>query len=126
MEGKNGPATSLPLNAKISGQSKPNRNKENRYFTEDQAKHIYKKVELGNINNISTIKQEIDQGQELNRLGDTSGDINHCRELIANNAEEVGTFLSQMEQWSVLSNVVNYIQYNSHPKNFYNLNMSCK
>ena len=28
-----------------------------------------------------------------------------------------------MEQWSILSNIVNYIQYNKHPKNFYNLNI---
>ena len=26
-----------------------------------------------------------------------------------------------MNQWSILSNVVNYIQYNRHPKNFHNL-----
>ena len=28
-----------------------------------------------------------------------------------------------MEQWSILSNVVNYIQYDRHPRNFYNLNI---
>ena len=28
-----------------------------------------------------------------------------------------------MEQWLILSNVVNYIQNNRHPKNFYNLNI---
>ena len=28
-----------------------------------------------------------------------------------------------MEQWSILSNVVNYVQYNRHPKNFHNLNI---
>ena len=28
-----------------------------------------------------------------------------------------------MEQWSILSNVVNYIQYDRYPKNFYNLNI---
>ena len=28
-----------------------------------------------------------------------------------------------MEQWSILSNVVNYIQYDRHPKNFHNLNI---
>ena len=28
-----------------------------------------------------------------------------------------------MEQWSILSNVVNYIQYNKYPKNFQNLNI---
>ena len=31
--------------------------------------------------------------------------------------------LSQMEQRSILSIVVNYIQYDRHPKNFYNLNI---
>ena len=28
-----------------------------------------------------------------------------------------------MEQWSILSNMVNYIQYNRPPKNFFNLNI---
>ena len=40
-----------------------------------------------------------------------------------NNAEKTDTILSQMEQWSILSNVVNYIQYDRHPKNLYNLNI---
>ena len=29
-----------------------------------------------------------------------------------------------MEQWSILSNVVNYIQCDRHPKNLYNLSIS--
>ena len=29
-----------------------------------------------------------------------------------------------MEQWSILSNMLNYIQYNKHPKNFHNLGIS--
>ena len=29
-----------------------------------------------------------------------------------------------MEQWFIVSNVVNYVQYDKHPKNFYNLNVS--
>ena len=113
----------MPLNANIGGQIKSNRNKVTRYLMEDQAKHIYMKVESGNIINIATIKQEMDQDQELDRLDNTSGDINPYRELTVNNPEKVGTILSQMEQWSILSNVVNYIQYNRHPKNFYNLNI---
>ena len=40
-----------------------------------------------------------------------------------NNAEKTDTILSQMEQWSILSNIVNYIQYDRHPKNFNNLNI---
>ena len=75
---------------------------------------MYKKVESGNKINISTLKQEIDQDQELNRLDDTSGDINLYRELIVNNGEKGDTILPQMEQGSILSNVVNYIQYNRH------------
>ena len=26
-----------------------------------------------------------------------------------------------MEQWSILSNVINYIQYDKHPKNFHTI-----
>ena len=37
-------------------------------------KHINKKVEFGSIINIDTIKQE--REQDLERLDDTSGDIN--------------------------------------------------
>ena len=123
IEGKNGPSTFLPLNINIGGQSKPNRSRESTHLTEEQAKNIYQKVELVTITNIYTIKQEIDQDQELNRLDDTSRDINPYRELIVNNAEKVDTILSQMEQWSILSNVVNYVQYDRYPKNFYNLNI---
>ena len=95
----------------------------NKYLTEDQARHIYKKVESGSMININTLKHEIEKDQELNRLDDTSRDINPYRELIVNNAEKKETVLSQMEQWSILSNVVNYIQYDRHPKNFHNLNI---
>ena len=83
---------------------------ERNFLTEDQARHMYKKVESGNIINID-------------RLDDTSKDINPYRELIVNNAEKLETVLSQMEQWSILSNLVNYIQYDRHPKNFCHLNI---
>ena len=29
-----------------------------------------------------------------------------------------------MEQWSILSNTLNYIQYDKHPKNFHKLSIS--
>ena len=112
----------MPLNADIGGQTRPNnyKYKDNEYLTEDQARHVYKKVESGSIINTITLKQEIDQDRELNRLGDTSIPY---RELIVNNAEKTETVLSQMEQRSILSNVVNYRQHDRHPKNFYNLNI---
>ena len=73
---------------------------------------------------IQTLKQEIEQEQKLGKLDDTNGDIKPYRELIVNNMEKVETILSQMEQWSILNNVVNYVQYDKHPKNFHSLNVS--
>ena len=32
--------------------------------------------------------------------------------------------VAQMEQWSILSNMLNYIQYGRHPKNYHNLFIS--
>ena len=46
-------------------------------------------------------------------------DENSYRELIVNNTINIETTLSHMEQWSILSNVINYVQYDKHPKNFH-------
>ena len=76
---KNDPTTFLSLYVNIGGQIRSDKHKykENIYLTEDQARQIYKKVESGNIIDVNTLKQEIDQ--ELNRLDDTSRDINPYR-----------------------------------------------
>ena len=66
------------------------------------------------------MKEEIDPDvEELDRIDDNSGDENPYRELIVNNACKVESMLSQMEQWSILSNVINYVQYSKKPKNFH-------
>ena len=44
--------------------------------------------------NTDTLKQEIEQEQDLSRLDDTSGEVNPCRELIGNNPEKIETVLS--------------------------------
>ena len=80
------------------------KDKATKYLTEDQAEHIYKKVELGSIININTIKQEMDQ--DLDRLDDTSGEINPYWEIIVNKAVRDNIILSQMKQWSILSNII--------------------
>ena len=76
---------------------------------------------MGSVINIYTIKQEMDQ--KVDKMDDTSREINSYHEIIVNKAERDKTILSQMEQWSILSNVVNYIQYDRHPKNFYKLDI---
>ena len=110
----------------IGGQIVQNNyaHKESKYLSEEQARHVYKKVESGGTIDTNTLKQEIERVQELSRLDDTSGDINPYRELIVNNVEKVETILSQIEQWLILSNVVNYVQYDKHPRNFHSLNFS--
>ena len=49
--------------------------------------------------------------------------MNPYHEIITNKVEEENIITSQMEQWSILSNVVDYVQYDSHPKHFYDLDI---
>ena len=63
------------------------------------------------------MKEEIDQ--DIDKMDDNSGDENPYRELIVNNAGKVENTFSQMEQWSILSNVINYVQYSKNPRNFH-------
>ena len=84
---------------------------------DDQARHIYKKVESESVVNIDTVKQDI----EADKLGSNKideGKVNPYHEIITNKIEKENIFTLQMEQWSVLSNVVNYLQYEGHPKSF--------
>ena len=80
------------------------------YLTREQAKHIYKKVETGQTINVDTMKLEIKQEKQLNLMDDDNGVENPYRELIVNNAEKIEMQKTQMEQWSILSNFLNYVQ----------------
>ena len=86
-----------------------------------QTDFIYKQVELGSLINKETIREELDPEIELDKIDDNSGDENPYRELIVNNACKIENTLSQMEQWSILSSVINYMQYNKNPKNFHSV-----
>ena len=69
------------------------------------------------------MRREIDQDIELDKMDNTSGDENPYRELIVNNAGKIETTSSQMEQCSILSNVINYVQYDKHSKNFHTVSV---
>ena len=43
-------------------------------------------------------------------MDDDSGEVNTYRELVVNNAEKIEMQKTQMEQWSILSNSLNYVQ----------------
>ena len=44
-------------------------------------------------------------------MDDDNGEVNPYREFIVNNAEKIEMQKSQMEQWSILSNSLNYVQH---------------
>ena len=66
------------------------------------------------------IKEELDTDVELKRMDD-SEDENPYKELTVNNAGKIDSALTQIEQWSILSNVINYMQYNRNPKKFHSM-----
>ena len=63
IKGRNDPTAFLPLNTNIGGKIVQNSyvHKESKYQSEEQAKHVYKKVESGRMIDINTPKQETEK-----------------------------------------------------------------
>ena len=80
-------------------------------MTNNQARHIYIKVKLGDIINVDTSKQEIEEDKlGRNNIDDDDDDddddeVTPYHEIITNNIEKENIITSQMEQWSILSKV---------------------
>ena len=66
----------MPLNTKIGGPVKYVKDKKTICLTNDQARHIYKKVESEDIVNVDTIKQEIEE-DKLGRNNIDEDEVNH-------------------------------------------------
>ena len=111
MNGRDDTTTFLPLYSRIAGQ---NRDRDSptvgQYLTRYHTKYIYKKVETGEMINTDMIQQEIEEEKQLDRIDDTSRETNPYKELIVNNAEKIELLMTQMEQWSILSSMLNYVQ----------------
>ena len=78
---------------------------------------------MGEIINVNTIQQEMEQEEQLNKTDDTNGETNLYQEFIVNNAEKIEPLMTQMEQWSIFSNVLNYIQHDRHHTMNHTLNI---
>ena len=111
MNGESGTTTFLPLDSKIGRQVRNDRPSVGQFLTRKQADYTYKKIETGEVINTDMIEQEIKQEEQLNRIDDTNGETNQYCKLIVNNAEKIEPVMTQMEQWSILSKVLNYIQH---------------
>ena len=57
------------------------------------------------------MQQEVEEEKQLNKVDDDSGEENPYRELIIDNVEKPDVQKTQMEQWLILSNKLNYIQH---------------
>ena len=114
MNGRDSAMAFLPLDSKIGGWVSCDRPNIGRFMTREQASYVYKKVEMGEMINVNTIQQEMEQEEQLNKIDDTYGEANPYQEFIVNNAEKIEPLMTQMEQWSILSNVLNYIQHDRH------------
>ena len=111
MNGRDGSTAFLPLDSKIGGPHRYNHPTVGQFLTREQTRYIYKKVEAGEVVNTNMIEQEIKQERQLDKMDDTSREVNPYKELIVNNAEKIEPLMTQMEQWSILSNVLNYVQH---------------
>ena len=98
----------------IGGLVKYVKDKETICLTKDQPRIIYRMVELEGIVNVDTLKQE-----KLRKDNIDGDEINPYHNIIINNIDRENVITSQMEQWSIFSNVANYIQYDRNPKYFY-------
>ena len=56
-------------------------------------------------------------------MDDDNGEVNPYRELIVNNAEMIEMQKTQMEQWSILSNSLNYVQHSKFNSMDHSLNV---
>ena len=111
MNDRDGTTTFLPLDSRIGGQGRDDRPTVGQFLTREQTRYIYRKVETGQIINTDTIEQEMEQEEQLSKIDDTNGESNPYQELVVNNAEKIELLMTQMEQWSILSNVLNYVQH---------------
>ena len=57
------------------------------------------------------MEHEMEQEEQLSKIDDTNGETNPYQELVVNKAEKIESLMTQMEQWSILSNVLNYVQH---------------
>ena len=110
MNGRDDTTSFLLLDSRIGAQNEKGPTV-GQYLTRDQTRYIYREVEMGEVINTDTIQQEIEQEKQLSKIDDMNGEINPYREIIVNNAERTEPLMTQMEQWSILSNILNYVQY---------------
>ena len=122
VKGKNGPTIFLPSNCKIGGTFMNIRNYGDRYLTEDQARYVYKEVNVGKEINTETMKQEMKEEKSIKMEIDHSCD-NTYQKVILNKVNKKEKVSTQMEHWAILSDHVKYVKHDDRLETFHKLNV---
>ena len=104
VKGKDGTTSFLPINSKTGGKISYIKNKEAMCLSEKQANYVHKKVEGGKVINTNTMKHEIEQ--EIDREDD-----NPYKRVILNKVYKEEDKTPQMENWSIFSDSIRYVQH---------------
>ena len=85
--------------------------KKQKCLTEDQVRHIYKKVKMDKIMNTETMKKEIeDDKMTRNKLKEEdTNETNPYQVVILNKINKDDIKTEQMIHWSILSDLIKYI-----------------
>ena len=84
MKGENGTTSYLPLDNKKGRPVRYVKDREAICLTEEQMRHIYKRVESGSEINVDTIKQEIDNDRLTRTKTNKEKEINPYQKVVLN------------------------------------------
>ena len=112
------------MNTRKGGPVRYSKDKETTCLTAEKVRHIYKKVESDSMANVNTIKQEIEDDKLTRDRNSLEEDkIDPYQNVVLNKVYKEDAKTAQMEQWSILSDVVKYIQHDKGPKTLHDLNV---
>ena len=86
--------------------------REKKCLTGDQARHIYKKVEMDKPVNIKTMRQEIEHDKMTRNIlkeEDDENESNPYQMAILNKKSRDETKIEQMIKWSIFSDLIKYV-----------------
>ena len=121
VKGKDATTSFLPIDDRTGGKVRYIQNKDTICLTENQARYGYKKIEQGSSINTETMKQEIEQEKltETDREND-----NPCKKVILSKVYWDEDKMMQIQNWSLLSDNVRYVQHDGKSKTPHKLDIN--
>ena len=123
IKGKNDTTPLLPFDSETGGKVKYIKNTDAKCLTKDQTRYVYKKVEQGSNLNIETMKQETEQ-ENLAEIKANKESENPYQKVVLINMCQDKNKTMQMENWSILSDSVRYLQHDERSKTPHRLDIN--